>query len=107
MNIHVQFGFNNICSFIGPYGEHVSKHFFPETTRTIETKLPRNDHWKVLYKASFFMPEKKIFEISADQSILLALAAMLNIRLERKTEINIGSYGKMFKCLLLRNYKYD
>ena len=29
--------------------------------------------------------EKKIFEISADQSILLALAAILNIRLERKT----------------------
>jgi hypothetical protein len=26
------------------------------------------------------------FEISANQSILLALAAMLNIRLERKTE---------------------
>jgi hypothetical protein len=21
--------------------------------------------------------------------------------------INIGRYGKMFKCLLLRNYKYD
>jgi hypothetical protein len=31
--------------------------------------------------------EKKIFEISANQSILLALAAMLNIRLERKTVI--------------------
>ena len=30
--------------------------------------------------------EKKIFEISANQSILLALGAMLNIRLERKTE---------------------
>ena len=30
--------------------------------------------------------EKRIFEISAIQSILLALAAMLNIRLERKTE---------------------
>jgi hypothetical protein len=41
--------------------------------------------------------EKKIFEISANQSILLALAA----------KINIGPYGKIFKCLLLRNYKYD
>ena len=29
---------------------------------------------------------EKIFEISANQSILLALAAMLNIRLEQKTE---------------------
>jgi hypothetical protein len=30
--------------------ENVSKRFFSETTWTIETKLPRNDHWKVLYK---------------------------------------------------------
>jgi hypothetical protein len=48
MNIHVQFD-------IGPYGKNVSKRFFSETTWTIETKLPRNDHWKVLYKL-FFMP---------------------------------------------------
>ena len=33
---------------IGPYGGNVSKRFFSETTRTVETKLPRNDHWKVL-----------------------------------------------------------
>jgi hypothetical protein len=33
---------------IGPYGENVSKRFFSETTRTVATKLPRNDHWKVL-----------------------------------------------------------
>ena len=26
--------------------------FFSETTWTIETKLPRNDHWKVLYNLS-------------------------------------------------------
>jgi hypothetical protein len=40
---------------IGPYGENVSKRFFSETTRTVETKLPRNDHWKVLYKVSVFL----------------------------------------------------
>ena len=41
----------------GPYGKNVSKHFFSETTWTIETKLPRNDYWKVLYKVCvFFMP---------------------------------------------------
>jgi hypothetical protein len=34
---------------IGPYGKNVSKRFFSETTWIIETKLPRNDHWKVLY----------------------------------------------------------
>jgi hypothetical protein len=28
----------------------ISKIFFSETTWTIETKLPRNDHWKILYK---------------------------------------------------------
>jgi hypothetical protein len=42
-------------------------------------------------KCVFFMPignprwPPQIFEISANQSILLALAAMLKIRLERKT----------------------
>ena len=34
---------------------NVSKRFFSETTCTIETKLPRNDHWKVLY-ILFVMP---------------------------------------------------
>jgi hypothetical protein len=42
---------------LDPIGKNVSKRFFSETTWTIETKLPRNDHWKVLYKVSvFFMP---------------------------------------------------
>jgi hypothetical protein len=35
---------------LDPIGENVSKRFFSETTWKIETKLPRNDHWKVLYK---------------------------------------------------------
>jgi hypothetical protein len=39
-----------------------------------------------LGSVSSLVSEKKIFEISANQSILLALAAMLNIRLERKTK---------------------
>jgi hypothetical protein len=38
-----------------------------------------------LGSVSSLVSEKKIFEISANQSILLALAAMLNIQLERKT----------------------
>ena len=41
---------------IEPYVKNVSKCFFSETTWTVETKLPRNDHWKVLYKVSVFMP---------------------------------------------------
>jgi hypothetical protein len=44
---------------MGPYGKNVSKCFFSETTRTIETKLPRNDHWKVLYKVSVFYADRK------------------------------------------------
>jgi hypothetical protein len=31
-----------------------NRFFFSETTWTIETKVPRNDHWKVLYKVSVF-----------------------------------------------------
>ena len=27
------------------YGKNVSKRFFSKTTRTVETKLLRNDHW--------------------------------------------------------------
>jgi hypothetical protein len=40
-------------------GKNVSKRFFSETTRTIETKLPRNDHWKVLYKICVFYVDLK------------------------------------------------
>jgi hypothetical protein len=38
---------------------HVSKRFFSETTWTIETTLPRNDHLKVLYKVSVFYADWK------------------------------------------------
>jgi hypothetical protein len=30
-----------------------------------------------------------------------------NSRWPSPQDLNIGPYGKMFKCLLLRNYKYD
>jgi hypothetical protein len=46
MNIHVQFGFNNI------------KRFFSEITSS-KTKLPRNDHWKVLYNFFVFYADRK------------------------------------------------
>jgi hypothetical protein len=45
-----------------------------------------------LGSVSSLVSAKKIFEISANQSILLALAAMLNIRLERKTETIQGTF---------------
>ena len=45
--------------YIGHYGKNVSKCFFSETTWIIETKLPRNDHWKVLYKVCVFYADRK------------------------------------------------
>jgi hypothetical protein len=35
------------------------ERFFSETTLTIEIKLPRNDHWKVLYKIYVFYADRK------------------------------------------------
>jgi hypothetical protein len=33
--------------------------FFSETTWTIESKLPRNDHWNVLYQGIVFYADRK------------------------------------------------
>ena len=52
-------GYSRTQFNIGPYGKNVSKRFFSETTWTIETKLTRNDHWKVLYKVSVFSADRK------------------------------------------------
>ena len=63
--------------FHGPYGKNVSKRFFSETTRTIETKLPRNSHWKVLYKVMiwFFYADRK-FKMAATTIHRLTLDPM-------------------------------
>jgi hypothetical protein len=52
-------GYGSTLFNIGSYRKYVSKRFFSETTWTIETKLPRNDHWKVLYKFSVFYADQK------------------------------------------------
>ena len=44
---------------LDPMGNMFQKRFFSETTWTIETKLPRNDHLKVLYKVSDFYADQK------------------------------------------------
>jgi hypothetical protein len=49
-------GYGRTYFNIGPKVKNVSKRLFSETTWTIDTKLPRNDHWKVLYKVSVFLP---------------------------------------------------
>ena len=33
--------------------------FFSETTWTVETKLPRNDHWNVRYQVTVFYTDRK------------------------------------------------
>jgi hypothetical protein len=40
-------------------GLSLTKCFFSEATWTVETKLPRNDHWKVLYKFYVFYADRK------------------------------------------------
>ena len=44
---------------LDPMRKMFQKCFFSETTWTVETKLPRNDHWKVLYKFSVFYAGRK------------------------------------------------
>jgi hypothetical protein len=59
---HFPIGFNvNLCPAVVAIldWKNVSKRFFSETTWSIETKLPRNDHWKVLYKVSVFYADRK------------------------------------------------
>ena len=44
---------------LDPIGKNVSKRFFSETTWTVETKLPRNVHWMVIYKLDVFCSDMK------------------------------------------------
>jgi hypothetical protein len=52
--------------------ENVSERFFSETTWTVETKLPRNVHWMVLYKLYVFYSDMK-FKMAATSGINLTL----------------------------------
>ena len=76
--------FHNNLEVIGSF------HYFQSHSEDLWL-MKSNLHWKckttsvIWYLKKTKISEKKIFEISANQSILLALAAMLNIRLERKT----------------------
>jgi hypothetical protein len=81
MIIPGQFGFNCSSGFreeafgnIFPI-KNVSKRFYSETTWTIETKLPRNDHWKVSEKRSF-----EHFPIGSNVNLCIAVVAILDFR---------------------------
>ena len=60
---------------LDPMGKNVSKRFFSETTWIIETKLPRNDHWMVLYKLYVFCSDMK-FKMAATAGLSLTLDPM-------------------------------
>ena len=45
---------------LDPMGKMFQNAFSLKPTWTVETKLPRNDHWKVLYKFLFFNADRKI-----------------------------------------------
>jgi hypothetical protein len=61
--------------------ENVSKRFFSETTRRDETKLPRNDHWKALYKFYVFYADR----IGSNVKLSPSVVAILNFISEQKT----------------------
>jgi hypothetical protein len=73
---HFPIGSN--VNLIGLYGKNVSKRFFSETTWTIETKLPMNDHWKVLYKVSVFYADRK------SKMFLGSLVSIVQVDSEKK-----------------------
>jgi hypothetical protein len=58
-NVNLCIAVAAILDYIVPYGKNVSKRFFSEIYRTVETKLNRNDHWKVLYKIYVFYADWK------------------------------------------------
>ena len=45
---------------LDPLGKMFQNASSLNTTWTIETKLPRNDHWKVLYKVYVFLCRSEI-----------------------------------------------
>ena len=54
----------------------ISKIFFSETTWIVETKLPRNDHWKVLYKVYIFFYADRKFKMATTAGHRLTLDPM-------------------------------
>ena len=59
---------------LDPMGK-CSNAFFSEITNMIETKLPRNDHWTVLYTLDVFCSDMK-FKMAATAGLNLTLDPM-------------------------------
>jgi hypothetical protein len=59
-----------------------------ETTWTIETKLPRNDHWKVLYKIFVFYVDRKS-KMATTAIHRLTLDPMGNVQMPSSQKLQI------------------
>jgi hypothetical protein len=77
----------------------VSKRFFSETTWTIETKLPMNDHWKVLYKFTVFPIGIKNGNLVKDLLMIIHEQFGFNCPSGFKEELSLtlDPMGKMFQ----------
>jgi hypothetical protein len=73
---------------LDPMGKNVLKCFFFETTWTIETKLPRNDHWKVFYKVCVFYADRKS-KMAATAGHRLTLTLWENIQMPSSQKLQI------------------
>ena len=117
---------------LDPMGK-CSNAFFSETTNMIKAKLYMNVHWTVFYNLKVFYSEMK-FKMVATAGLSLTLDPMgkmfqnasslkplgqlkpncPGMIIGRSSTINSKMaatavhrfFGKIFKCLLLRNYKY-
>ena len=89
-------GYGRTYFNIGPYGKSVSKRFFSETTWTIETKLPRNDHWKVLYR---------IFVLYADRKSKMAATAIHRLTLNPMGKCSNAFFSETTNMIKAKLYK--
>jgi galactose-1-phosphate uridylyltransferase len=87
---------------------NVSKPFFSETTRTVETKLSRNDHWKVLYKFYVFYADRKSKMAATAIPFMYSLAIIIFVVSEKKAfeHFPIGSNVNLCPAVVaILNYR--
>jgi hypothetical protein len=102
-------GYGRTYFYIGPYGKNVSKRFFSETTWTIETILPRNDHWNVLYKLSvvYADPKSKMSASSGHRLTLDPMGKCSNAFFSETTNMIKGKlYMNIHRMILYKLYVF-
>jgi hypothetical protein len=71
-----------------------------DDTRTVETKLPKNDHWKVLYKGYvFYVDRKSKMATTAGHRLTLdPMGKCSNAFFSETTPSNDHSWAVWFQC---------